>query len=119
MRLHSRTRTRRGTIVPLLAVTIVAVFTLIALAVDIGLIALARTHSQNAADAAAMSGVRVLNGDATVNNNYSQVAPTAQNVASYNEIINAPITASMVQTEVGYYAYDTTQQRFVPNFSGS
>ena len=49
MRLHPRNRRRRGTIVPLLAVTVVAIFALVALAVDVGVIALARTHSQNAA----------------------------------------------------------------------
>src|SRR4051812_20050795 len=106
MRLQHPARRPRGTLVPLLAVTIVAGMALVALAVDIGMIALARTHCQNSADAAAMAGVRTLNGDSTTNNNYSQVAPTAQSAATANTILNAPITSSMVNTEVGYYSYD-------------
>src|SRR4051794_19865791 len=115
MRLRSQSQRRRGTIVPLLAVTIVAVFALVALSVDIGLMALARTHAQNAADAGAMSGVRILTGDAATNNNYAQAAPTAEAVATANQIINTPITKSMVTTEVGYYAYNSSQQRFEPD----
>lgn len=119
MRLRPHSRRRRGTIVPLLAVTIVAVFALVALAVDVGLTALARTHCQNSADAGAMSGVRILNGDAATNNNFAQAAPTAEAVATANKILNASITSSMVNTEVGYYAYNPTLQRFEPNFTGS
>src|SRR5262249_26919435 len=66
-----------------------------------------------------MAGVRALNGDASTNNNYAQAAPTAQAVATANKILNADITASMVTTEVGYYAYDSTAQHFEANFSGS
>lgn len=119
MRLHLRTSKRPGTIVPLLAVTIVAVFALVALAVDIGLMALARTHCQNAADVGATSGVRVLTGDASTNNNYAQAAPTARSGATANKILNAAITDGMVNTEVGYYSYDSTAQRFKPYFTGS
>src|SRR5262245_21362446 len=119
MRLQRSNQSRRGTIVPLLAVTCVAVFALVALAVDIGLMALARTHCQNAADVAAMSAVRQLNRDAASNNHYKGAAPAAEASAKANSIINEPITSSMVTTEVGYYAYNTTAMRFEPDMSGS
>jgi Flp pilus assembly protein TadG len=110
---------RRGTILPLLAVCVVALFALVALAVDLGMIMLARNHCQNAADVAAMSGVRVLNGDTTIDNNKAAAAPAAQAVAVQNLVTNQPITAASVSTQVGYYSYNTTLSRFEPNFSGT
>src|SRR5947209_7518361 len=56
---------RRGSIVPLLALSVIGLLTLVALAADIGLVAVARNHCQNAADVGAMAGVRVLNGDSS------------------------------------------------------
>ena len=53
-------RSRRGTIVPLMALSLVALCSFIALAVDVGMI-LGRAHpAQNAADVAAMTGSRTL-----------------------------------------------------------
>jgi Flp pilus assembly protein TadG len=119
MRHSLRTNKRRGTIVPLLAVTMIGLLALVAMAVDIGLIALARNHCQNAADTAAMSAVRVLNGNDETNNNYAQAAPTATTVAVSNKVLGEPITESMVTTDVGYYQYNSSLQRFDPFFTGS
>ena len=63
MRYLRRTVRRRGTILPLLALMMIGLITMVALAMDIGLVAMARNQAQNAADAAALAGVRVLNGD--------------------------------------------------------
>ncbi|MGL4550338.1 MAG: pilus assembly protein TadG-related protein, partial [Gemmataceae bacterium] len=54
-RLHRR---RTGSILPLLALTIVGLLTLVALAIDLGMLAVARTQCQSAADTAALSGAR-------------------------------------------------------------
>src|SRR3954447_402609 len=106
---------RRGTILPLLAVCVVALVALVALAVDLGMIMLARNHAQNAADVAALSAVRVLNGDTAADNNRTAAAPAAQAVAVQNFVTNQPITASNVSTTVGYYSYDSTQGKFAAN----
>ncbi len=119
MRNLQRTPRRPGTIVPMLAVTLVGLITLVALAMDIGLVAIARNQAQNAADAAALAGVRQLNGDTTNNNNYSAVAPAAQTAAAANSVLGTQLTASNLTTEIGYYAYDSTAQRFDPYFTGT
>jgi Flp pilus assembly protein TadG len=58
-RLRSR---RRGSILPLMVISLVALCGCVALAVDVGLILAARTQCQNAADAAALAGTRALDG---------------------------------------------------------
>jgi uncharacterized membrane protein len=57
---RSRLKHRRGAIVPLAAIFIVAIVGMIAFAVDCGMITLARTQLQSAADAAALAGVDTL-----------------------------------------------------------
>ena len=49
-------RDRRGSMLPLFALAMVAICGFVALSVDLGLIALGRTQAQNAADAAALAG---------------------------------------------------------------
>jgi hypothetical protein len=68
---------------------LIGLFALVALAVDIGLIAVARSQCQNAADSAAMAGARTFNGNGstTVNFNYDQVAPNAVAAAVANKIL--------------------------------
>src|SRR2546430_1895011 len=70
-------RRRNGTILPLLVISIVALFGFVALAVDIGMVALARTQCQNAADCAALTGARTLSGDPANNNNFDNCEPGA------------------------------------------
>ena len=113
------TPARRGGIIPLVALILVAMMAMLALAIDIGLIATARTQCQNAADVAAMAATRQLNGDTAANNNYAQAAPTAKAAAANNNILNTAVDPALVQVNVGYYAYDSTLQRFIANFSGT
>ena len=47
-------RPRRGSVLPMLALCLVSVFAFVALAVDLGVLAVSRTHCQNAADVAAL-----------------------------------------------------------------
>ena len=57
------TQRRAGTIMPFLAVTIVAILSMVALGIDIGLMSVARTEAQDIADLSAMAGARQFNGD--------------------------------------------------------
>src|SRR3982750_4283456 len=99
---------RRGTVIPVLALSLVGILGLIALAVDIGLIAVARTQAQSAADISALSGARMLNGDSTLNYNLSNAVSTGKSPASYNSILNQAVTASDVTMRTGVYKYDST-----------
>ena len=50
-----RPQARRGTIVALLALTIVGLIGFLGLAIDLGMLAIAKTQAQNAADVAALT----------------------------------------------------------------
>ncbi len=103
-------------VVALFAVTIIALFSFLALAIDLGLFAMARTQCQAAADAAAMAGARTLNG--TTNNNYSNVTPDAIQSATNNSILGKQVTSSQVAVNIGRYTYDTTAKKFEGEFPG-
>ena len=51
---------RRGSVLPMLGVCLIALFAFVALAVDLGMLAVNRTQCQNAADAAVLVGCRNL-----------------------------------------------------------
>ena len=72
-RLTSRHMRRRGTALVLVVLALIPLMAFAALAIDLGLLAVARTQAQQAADAAAMSGARTINGNSANNNNYSSV----------------------------------------------
>src|SRR3954470_14244024 len=97
---------RQGAIIPLLSVSLLALFGFVALAIDVGMIAVARTQCQNAADAAAMSGARALNGTRSGGYNTSQATADAVATATGNTIQSKPIPSSQVQVQVGSYTYD-------------
>ena len=69
---------RRGTILPLLAISLIALLGFVALAIDVGMMAIARTQCQNAADCAALTGARTLSGDQATNDNYANCEPAAR-----------------------------------------
>jgi Flp pilus assembly protein TadG len=119
MRLQTHPSCRQGSILPLVAVSLIALFSLVALAIDLGLVALARTQCQNAADIAAMAAVRELNGDTANNNNFVAVEPAAKSVTAANKVLNDNLDPDDVSVTVGYYAYNSTAERFEPNFSGT
>src|SRR5436305_7165146 len=103
---------RRGTIIPLVAVSLTALLGLIALAIDLGLVALARAQAQSLADAAALNGTRQLNGDAATNNNLAAAQAAAVTAATDNAILGVPPTAGQVATKTGIYTYDPSAMRF-------
>ena len=106
----------------LFLVTLITLFTFLALAIDLGMLAVARTQCQAAADAAAMAGTRTLNGISSNNNNYSNVSPQALLAAEGNSILGNAVQSSQVTVNIGRYAYNTTTQQFegqIPGTSGT
>src|SRR5256885_3538153 len=109
---------RRGAVLVLVVVCLVALISCVALAIDLGLIMAARTQGVAAADAAAMAGARALNGLTTGNNNYSGVLPAAQLAATNNKLLGTGITNSQVSVNIGRYVYNSNTQRFEGQFPG-
>ena len=100
----------RGIIMPLVAVALIALVGLLALAVDIGRLSVARSECQTAADAAAIAGARSLDGT----QNLSAATTTALNAASSCKVLGASIPTSEVTVALGSYHYDPTAQKFTP-----
>lgn len=112
MKLHQRNQGRAGAIVPIVAVCLVGLMGFIALAIDIGIMVVARSQCQNAADIAALAGTRTLDGK-TSSNNVAAAMVEASSAAQANMILNGAITAAQVaNVQAGIYRYDTTAQRF-------
>ncbi|HVX10619.1 MAG TPA: pilus assembly protein TadG-related protein [Pirellulales bacterium] len=112
---------RRGNALVLMVVFLVPMMAFLALSVDVGLLAIARTQCQDASDLAALAGVRMLNGNTAngANNNYSAVAPAAQQAATANKILWSNVQSSQVAVTVGRYAYNASAQQFQGNPSGA
>jgi len=96
----------------LVVLATVALFTFVALAIDLGMLAVARTQLQDAADVAAMAGARTLNGDTSADNNYANAAPNARIAATNSSVLSKPITSGQVNVQVGRYVYVPGNQRF-------
>jgi len=94
--------------------SVVGLFTFVALAVDLGMLAVSRTHCQNSADAAALAGCRTLNNKPTAVNNDLALAVAASKAASLANVHMSQQfqTADIQRIETGQYLYDTTAQRF-------
>jgi Flp pilus assembly protein TadG len=106
---------RRGSIVPFLAFSLVALCGLVALGVDLGMVMVAKAQCQNAADAAALAGARTLDG--STSGNTTNASTNATNTATANKILGLPIQASDVTlVQHGAYHYDTASQTFSPQF---
>ena len=69
---------------PLFALLLVAICGFVALAVDLGMVAMARTQCQNAADSAALAGARTINGSA--DSNLTAATANAQAAADANKL---------------------------------
>jgi Flp pilus assembly protein TadG len=111
-----QSKRRRGIILPYLAVTIVALVCFLALGIDLGLLVIARTEAQNAADLAALTAARTLSGDATIGYNQSAATTNAQNILVANTILGQSIQSSQLQLTYGSYDYNQSTQVFNANF---
>jgi hypothetical protein len=114
-------RRRTGAILPLVALGMLGLMGVLALAVDIGMIAVARCQCQNAADSAAMAGARTISGDAVADYNYAAVPAAALKAAVANKVFSGYVNdgkvgtiqtvnsctyaSGQVKIEIGAYAY--------------
>ncbi len=112
-------KSRKAAIVPLLAVSLVALIGIIALAVDIGILAQTKSQLQSAADAAALSGSRGLTGDTKTDNNRAAVTGLALSTIQASTIMGQTLQSSQLTTQVGYYNYDAVLGKFQTVFTGS
>lgn len=78
---------RRGAMLPLMAFMMLGLIALLALAIDIGMIAIARSQCQNAADSAATAGARTLNGNVAANYNMAAVPGKSVGAVVANTIL--------------------------------
>lgn len=110
-----RRRRRRGIAVPLIAVCLVGLCGFVALAIDVGQMAVARDQCQIAADVAAMAAARDLDGIYPQDLNRA----TGQAVTGVNgiKVLGQPLAASNLTTIHGTYRYDKVQKKFVPSFT--
>lgn len=105
-------RRRRGTVLPVVTVCLVGLVGFIALAIDVGMMAVARTQCQNAADIAALAGARALDGKNT-NNNLDAAIVTAKGAAKANKVLNQDVTDGQITTaRGGVYRYQQAAGRF-------
>jgi hypothetical protein len=111
---RQKSQARRGIAIPLIAICIIGLFAFVALAVDLGMLAISRTHAQNAADIAALAGTRQLsNRPGVVNSNLAQAVKTACDAATSNFHRNAQFTLGQIERiDVGQYLYDPVSQQF-------
>jgi Flp pilus assembly protein TadG len=113
---------RRGTVLPVLVFTIVVLVAFLALAIDLGMLATAKAQAQNAADLAALTAARTLNGNSTTgspNNgayNQNNATTNAQNILTYNTILGQQIQTSQLALTFGSYDYNDSTQTFSANY---
>src|SRR5208337_2908411 len=107
---------RRGTVLPLVILTIVAQIGFLALAVDLGLTAIAKTQVQQAADLVALTATRSLNGSAAAGFNQSTATNNAQSILSHNYVLGKSIQSSQLSMSFGSYDYNQTTQTFSANY---
>ncbi len=122
---------RRGTLIPILALTVTLLLAFIALAVDVGILTIARTNAQSGCDAAALAGARVLNNRPTATSNDRSIARThAMSVAKSNINVyvnqktkftdtNMTLSGGEDPVQAGVYTYNTTTQQFDVSFPTS
>ena len=118
--MRSRTRTTprarsRGTILPMVAICMVAICGFVALAVDVGMMAVAKTEAQNAADAAALAGARSIDGSASPD--LTAASATAKNAAKANQVLAASVVDADVAVQHGTYRYDISTEKFSPAYT--
>src|SRR5262245_44716129 len=116
MRLPPNTARRPGAVLPLVTVCLVGLMAFVAFGIDVGMMAVARTHAQSAADIAAMAGSRTLTGQS--GNNRTNAEAEAKEAAKANSILGSLITDAQVTTvRCGVYKYDPTAARFQVDFT--
>jgi len=110
MRQAIRGERRQGMVLPMVALAMVGLVGLLALAIDIGMVAISRSQCQNAADAAAMAGARTMNGDSSGTYNFSAVPGQAIKAAIANKVLSTQISGDASgYTTVNSYTFSSGQ----------
>ena len=105
---------RRGAILPLIAVSLVVLLGFVAMAIDLGLVALNKTRIQNYIDAAALAGARNLTG-ATTSSSTGTATTEAQDAALSNTTLyGTTLSSPWANISHGSYHYNSTSQTFTP-----
>jgi Flp pilus assembly protein TadG len=113
-------RARRGSVLPLVALSLVALIGLLALAIDIGMVAIARSQCQNAADSAASAAARTINGNVGTSYNFSAIPVQGVTAAAANQVlgknvqgdptnITKPSVTPATDANGNYYTYQSGQ----------
>ena len=116
MILSSDQSRRPGSVAPVIGVSLVALCGAVALAIDVGRIAVAKLQCQSAADVAAMAGARTLNGimPQDLDLRHDQCPERRR---SRTRSWASPSRRRDVTVQHGTYHYDPTAQAFVPSFT--
>jgi hypothetical protein len=98
----------------MLGVCLIGLFGFVALAIDLGMLAVSRTQCQNAADVAALAGTRTLNNKNGVPySNLPAALNVAQTAVTSNPLLSANLSASQISAiEVGQFLYNPASQTF-------
>jgi hypothetical protein len=112
---------RRGAVLPITVICLIGLCAFVALAIDLGMLAVSRGQCQNAADVAAMVGARYLNTKpGSVDGNRANAIAQATAAAQANPHVGTQFTASgSVSAVAGQYMYDTTSQKFQVTYPSS
>jgi hypothetical protein len=100
-------------VLPFLAVSLVALCGFLALAIDLGMVMVAKTQAQSACDAAAFAGARSLGGATP---DLVKAASNARVAAAANKTLSTYISSANVSVSLGAYHYDPNNQTFTPQF---
>jgi hypothetical protein len=92
MRLKDPRKIRRGAIIAYIAAFNVFLLAMVAIAIDIGMVAVAKAQAQNAADVSAMAGVRTFNGQSGYNLTNAPI--NAVTAATQNKIFSSAVTGN-------------------------
>jgi hypothetical protein len=99
---------------------LIGLFGFVGLAIDLGVLAVSRTQSQNAADVASLVGTRTLNNVPGIPyNNLPQAVTNVIGSATSNNLLNSQFTqAQITKVQVGQYLYNPSSQTFgVPTWT--
>jgi Flp pilus assembly protein TadG len=110
---------RRGHILPLTALVMVSLCGFVAMALDLGVIIVARTQCQNAADAGSLASTRNLDNKPTSTNSNQPTALIAANASvQQNQLLAGKFTSANI-TSVRYGVYDYNTAATPPQFQVS
>src|SRR5262245_19499318 len=120
MRMQSHTHRREGAVLPLVTICLVGLIAFVALAIDVGMMAVARTQAQSAADISSLAGARTLNG--LPGNNRPNAEAEAREAAKSNFILASPVTDLHIAPgypKTGVDKYNPAAQRFEADFTNA